>query len=130
MVEIGRNPGCRRVAIVTVVATRDVRRVLALGGHTIMTGETGADDLQVINRICGIPDNVVVAVLAYIRRIDVGQVFARRFGSVVATFTGINNACVIEICGNPRRRCMAIVAVITARHVRCMLAGRRGPVVA
>lgn len=49
VVEIGRDPGNRRVAIVAVVATRYVRGVFPCGRYAIVAGVTGADDLGVID---------------------------------------------------------------------------------
>ena len=49
MIEIGRQPGNRRVAIVAVVAARNVRRMLARCRDAVVTGTAGAKYLRVID---------------------------------------------------------------------------------
>lgn len=49
VVEIRRSPGDRRMTIVAIIATCDMRRVLAGGCNTVMTGAAGADDLCVVD---------------------------------------------------------------------------------
>jgi len=59
-----------------------------------------------------------------------GWVFARRVGAVVATDAVARNVHVIEVGGNPGNGRVAVVAVVTARDVSWVLAGRRVAVVA
>ena len=49
VINIRRNPAGGRVAVVAVVATRNMRRVFARRNRAIMAGQTSADNLGVIN---------------------------------------------------------------------------------
>lgn len=51
-----------------------------------------------------------------------GCVLAGCVGTVMATHAAGSDAGMIEICGNPGNCCVAVVAVITALHVRWILA--------
>ena len=66
MIEVGREPGDSRMAIVAIVATCNVRGVLARREVPIVAGGTLPQHLGVVDRIGWRPDNVVVAVLANI----------------------------------------------------------------
>lgn len=70
VIEIGRDPGDGRMAVVAIIAARDVRRVFARCNRAVMAGRAGTDYLRMVNGIHGRPDHVVMAVFAYIRRID------------------------------------------------------------
>jgi len=63
VIEIRRNPRSGGVAIVTIVAARDVRRVLARCDGAIVAGETCPDYLGVIHGVCRRPDYIVMAIL-------------------------------------------------------------------
>ena len=52
VIEIRGNPGCRRMAVIAVVATRDVRQILASRDRSVVAGETGSDHLGVIDKVC------------------------------------------------------------------------------
>ncbi len=49
VIEIGRQPGDRRVAVVAVVAARDVRRMFTRCGEAVVTGTARAEHLRVID---------------------------------------------------------------------------------
>ena len=86
------------MAVVTGVAALEMRRVLPGGDGPVVTGAADADDLRVVDRIRRRPGDVVVAVLADVRRVQVGQrVFARRADAVVAAGTVVENIVVIEV---------------------------------
>lgn len=122
MIKIRRNPGNRRVAVVAVVAGLDMRRMLARGDRTVVTRHAGANNLRVINRIRRRPDHVVMAVFTDIGCIDVSLAFAGRSRAVVTTEAAVDDASMIEVRRNPCSRCMAIVAIVTARDMRRVLA--------
>ena len=84
MVEVGGDPGDRRVAVVADVAAQDMARVLARGGHAVVATATGADDLGVIDHGHGNPARTRVTVLADIGRVDVRRVLPRGVDAVVA----------------------------------------------
>ncbi len=56
MVEIRRYPGDACMAVIAVVATGNMGRMLACRRNTVMAGATSSDDLRVIDRISGYPD--------------------------------------------------------------------------
>ena len=130
VIEVRGNPGGRRMAIVAVVATRDVSRVLTGCGRIVVTGETGANDLRMVDGICRRPVHIVVAILADIGRQHMRRALAGRIDAVVAADAVAGDADVIEICRNPGGCRMAVVAVVAALDVRRVLAGRCRAVVA
>lgn len=64
VIEIRRQPGHGRMAIVAIVATGNVGRVLAGSDCAVVTRATSANDLRVVNAVCGCPDRGIVAILA------------------------------------------------------------------
>ena len=122
VIEVGRDPRGRRVAVVAIVTARDVSRVLAGGHRAVMAGEASSDDLRVINHIRRRPCHVVVAVLADVGRIDVRWMLARRRDAVVARDAGVRDRCVIKIGRYPGHRGVAIVAIVTGGNVVRVLA--------
>ena len=50
VINVRRNPAGGRVAVIAVVAARNVRRVFARRNRAVMAGQTGADNLGVVNR--------------------------------------------------------------------------------
>ena len=123
MIEIGRDPRVGGVAVVAGVAARDVRRVLPGGDRAVMAGETGSDDLQMINHVGRRPDDVVMAVLTDVGRIDVVRPLACRLGAVVAAEAVTRDIHMIEIRRDPRVGGVAIVTVVAARDVRRVFPG-------
>jgi len=97
MVEIRRQPACRRVAILAVVAAGNVGCILPGRDHAIVTGTAGADHLCVVNRIDRCPDIRIVAILANIRRLDVREIFAGRFDAIVTAEAVSGDADMIEV---------------------------------
>lgn len=71
-----------------------------------------------------------VAVLANIRGLDVGGVFAGCVGSVVAADTIACNVHVIEIRRQPGDGAVAVVTIVATRNMGLVLAGRRHAIVA
>ena len=95
-----------------------------------MTGTAGADDLQVVDRICGRPRNVIVAGFAPLRRRYMCWSFPGRSKAIMAADAIAGDVGVVEIGGQPRSRRMAVVTVVAATDVRLVLAGGDGAVVA
>ena len=83
VIERRRQPGSRRVTVITGITTGDVGWVFAGGGDTIVTGAAGAKHLRVIDGVRRHPQRVVMAVLAEVGCTDVGQVFAGRLSAVM-----------------------------------------------
>ena len=49
VVKIGGRPAGRRVAVVAVVAARNMSSIFAQGDRSVVTAETGANDLGMVN---------------------------------------------------------------------------------
>ena len=112
VVKVRGDPGHARVAVVAIVAARDVGRVLAGRCVAVMTGNAGSEYLGVVYRVCGRKRHVVVTILAHVTRVDMGRVLAGCLDAVMAVDTIRGDADVVEIRGRPRNRCMAVVAIV------------------
>ena len=130
MVEIGRNPGHCRMAVIAVTTAGNVRWVFAGCDRAVVAGEAGADDLGVVDGVGRRPGDTIVAILADIGGVDMCQVFAGGIGAVMTSDTVARDIGMIEVGGNPRRGRMAIVAGVAAGDVRCMLARCRSSIMA
>jgi hypothetical protein len=97
VVVIGRQPRSSRMAIVTIIAARNMRRVLAGGGIAIVAGSATTQHLRVIDRERWYPYSWVVAVLADVGGQGVGRVFARGRNAVVAVDTAAGDIGVVEV---------------------------------
>ena len=56
VVEVGRQPGDRCVAVVAIIAACDMGRVIAGRYDAVMTRAACTDDLRVVNRVNRHPD--------------------------------------------------------------------------
>lgn len=117
MIEVGRNPRRRCMAIITGIATDDVRRIFAGRNRAVVTGRTGADYLRVVHDVRRHPEHAVVAVLAHGRGLNMGGVLAGRVRAVMAARAITGDADVIEIRRDPGDRRMAVVAGIAAQDM-------------
>ena len=88
-----------------------MRRMLAGRGRAVMAAYAGADHLGVVDEVGRRPEDIVVAVLADIGRVDVGRSLAGRIRAVVAVGAVAGDVHVIEVRRDPRVRRVAIVAV-------------------
>ena len=130
VVEVRGHPCTGRMAVVTGVAARDVRGMLARSQRTVMAGAANTDDLGMIDDVDGNPLHIIVAVLAEIRRRQVRRVLACCGHTVVATRTWLHRIGMVEVRWYPARGRVAVVAVIAARDMLRMFAGRYRSVVA
>jgi len=130
VIESCGQPAGRRVAIVTGIAAWDVCRVFADCGESVMAGAARTDDLCVIDSHHRRKHVGRMAVFAGIRRIDMPDIFAGRFGAVVAADTVAHDIQVIKIRRCPAKRAVAVIAGITAGDVPRVLASRQYAVVA
>jgi hypothetical protein len=118
------------MAIVTVVATGDMRRVFAGGGCTIVTSSASSQDLGMINIECRRPGVRVVAILANISREYVVGILSRGLNPVMATDTVSSDVDMVKVGWNPAGRRVTIVAGIAAGDMRRMFTSRDNAVVA
>ena len=110
MIENRRNPCIGSMAVVTVVATRKMRRSFTRRDDIVMTRHTSSDDLCMVYRNSRLPERGVVTVLTGIRRLNMRHVFAGCFVAVMTVETISNIISVIKYGRNPGDRLMAVVA--------------------
>ena len=101
VIEVGGQPASRRMAIVAVIATRNVCRVLAGRRNPVMTRAAGTNHLRMIDGIGRGPHIGVVAVLANDGRLNMRRTLARCIDTVVAVGAVACDVGVIESGWNP-----------------------------
>ena len=101
VIEVGRQPGDSRVAIVAVFAAGDMRWVLAGRRDAVVTRSTGPDDLRMVNVERRHPCVGGVTILANVGCLNVVQILAGRIGAIVATGTVTRDIDVIEVSRQP-----------------------------
>lgn len=122
VIEIGRQPCHRGVAVIALATRGDVSGILARRDRAIVTGITGAQYLGVVDHVCRCPQVTVVAILTNLGGLDVGRVLTGRFDAVMATGTVGHNVGVIKGRREPPRRRMAVITIVAAGEVRRILA--------
>lgn len=118
------------MAVVAGIAAADMGRVLAFGDNTVVTGIAGANDLRVIDNVSGCEKVGVVAVLAHVRGLNVGNTLADSIGAVVAATAIADDSGVVEKSGQPGGGRMAVVTICATGYVFWMFAGCRNIVMA
>lgn len=98
VVKISRRPGDCCVAVVAIIATRDMCGMFAGGRDAIVAGTTRSDDLGVIHGECRNPGIRRMAILANIGGLNVRCIFTGRIGTIVATKTVTRNVYVVKVC--------------------------------
>ena len=129
VIEVRGQPAGRRMTVVAVVATSDMRRVLTCSRQAVMTGAAAADDLGVVHRIHRRPYVAVMAVFANVCRLHVRQGLTGGFDAVVAAETVSDYAGVVKIGRPPGTARMAVITGIAAVDMCGVLAGGRDTVV-
>ncbi len=129
MVEVGRQPGDRSVAVVAVVAAVYVSRVLAACCDAVMAGAAGTYHLRVVNRKDRRPDVRCMAVFADVAGLHVRRAFAGGIRAVMAAHAVPCDIHVIEIRRQPASGRVAVVTVIAAGDVVRVFAACRDAVV-
>lgn len=118
------------MAVVAIVATGDVRCILARGCDTIVTRTAGTYHLGMINCVDGRKYVGRVTVFAHGAGLNVCRVLTDSIGTVVATEAVSCDIDVVKIGRQPGNRGMTIIAVVTTCDVGWMLASRRDAIVA
>ena len=129
VIEIGRCPGSRRMAVVASVATDDVAGVLAHRCRAVVTGATGSEHLRVIDLHDGCECDDAMTVFADARCRNVRRRLADCSDSVVAACAISRDVIVVEIRRRPRGRTMTVLARVAAEDVACVLSGGDNAVV-
>ena len=118
------------MAVVAVVATRNMCCMLPGRSSSVMTGSAGSEDMRVVDRSCRIKSEGAVAVFANIARLNMCRALARGSVAIVARNAIAVNAGVIKSCRQPARRAVAVVALIVARNMADSLSRRLCAIVA
>ena len=122
VIEIRRSPCHGRVAVVAVVPTRDMGRMLADGNCPVMTRCTGADDLGVVDHHRRLEKRCAVAVFTDVAGQNVILVLAGCVSSVVTTNTISGNSRMIKRRGYPAVGRVTGIAIIPTRDMGRVLA--------
>jgi len=122
VIEIRRYPRDGGVTVIAIIAARDVRRMLADCGRSVVAGTACANDLRVVHLVSGYECHVVVTVLADIGGLDMCRVLARGIHAVMTADAVVDNVRVIESGGYPAHRRMAVIAIVAAIDMRRILA--------
>jgi len=130
VIEIGRHPGHGRVAVIAVIACRDMGRALARGGHAIVTGSAASQHVCMVDRKYGFPDRRTMAIFTNIRCLNVGQALACGIAAVVASDAIADVICVVEYRRHPGSSVVTIVALIAGHDMSRCFSGCLNAVVA
>ena len=129
MVEGGGRPRDGGVAVITIVAARDMRWMFAGRRNAIVAGAATSQDLRVIYSIGRHPDINVVTVLANISGLHVCGILAGGGNTVVAVAAVAGDAGMVEVSRHPADSCMTIVTGIAAINMGRVLASGGNPIV-
>ena len=130
VIKIRRQPGGGAVAVITGIATGDMRCVLANGRYAIVARATGTDDLGVIDADHGLPQVGAVTILTDGGRLNVRRALAGRLDAIMATGTITGDVDVIKIGRQPGDGAVTIITGITTCDMRCVFANGRYAIVA
>jgi len=112
MVEIGRQPADRRMAVVAITAAGDMSCVFASRRDAVMAGAANTQYLCVVHRSHRLKRDRVVAVFADITCLHVCRTLAGR-GSAIMTADAVSkNVGVVVSCREPPSRIVTIFALI------------------
>lgn len=118
------------MAVITVVATAQMGRMLAGRSDSIVTASAAAEDLCVIDRIGRGEGDRVVAVLTHVGGLYVRRILAGCIGAVVAGRATASDIDVVKIGWNPCGAVVTVIAIVATGNVVRVFAGRDNAVVA
>lgn len=130
VIERCRYPANGCVAIVAVIATGNVRWRFSCRNRTVVAGRAGAHYLGVVHDIDWRKKDIVVAVLADFRCLDMRRVLADCVATVVAAEAIARDVDVIEIGRSPRVGCMAVLTIVAAGDMRRVFTRGKSAIVA
>jgi hypothetical protein len=130
VVKVRGQPCDGRVAIIAVITTRDMGRVLADCRGAIVARATCADHLSMVDGECRYPCIRRVTVFANDAGLDVIESFAGCVSAVVTTRTVTRDVQVVEVRWQPAGCRMAVLAVFAACNMCRSFARRDRTVVA
>lgn len=130
MIEVRRRPCDCGVAIVTVIATCNMRRSFSFRSEAIVTGTAASQDLGMVHRDRGLPCRLAVTVFANVGRLNMRGTFSCGIEAVMAANAITKYIAVIEDGGNPCGRVVTIVALAARGNMGGRLSGRLNAIVA
>ena len=130
VIKVRGEPAGSGMAVIAIVATGDVRGMLAGGRDAVVARAAGANDLCVIYREYWSKNISRMAVLTHIAGLDMRDRFAGCLDTIVAAEAVINDADVVEVSGPPGIGRVAVITGIAAVDMCGVLAGGRDAVVA
>ncbi len=119
-----RFPCIRLVADVAFLSGNEVSVILTGCERAIVAGRARTKHLCMINPVNRYPRSHVVAILTYVRRRYVIQVFSGCVGTVMATDTVARDIDVVKRRRSEAICCMAIIAIVTADNMVWRFADR------
>ena len=128
VIKVGRDPPAGCMAVVAVIATGNVGRVLAFGNIAIMAGEAGANDLRMIDHVGGYKRHDIVAVFADHSGVDVCRILPDGLDAIMTAGAVPGDAGVVKIGGCPAGRRVAVIAIVAARNMASILTQGNGSV--
>ena len=123
------SPSHSGMAVLTIVATRNMRRMFSCRCNAIVARVTCTNHLGVIDRKHRREHVGAMAILANVTGIDVRWRLADCFDAIVAVKASAGNVSVIKVCRNPARARVAVIARVTASDVSLILTGSQYAVV-
>ncbi len=112
VIEIGRQPGNRRMAVIAIRATTNVSSMFTSRRYAVMAGTACAQNLRVIDSGDRNERNRAVTVFADIRSLHMCRALAGRGSAVMAADAVSNDPGVVEIRREPACRIVTIFASI------------------
>lgn len=116
VIEIGRHPGHRAVAVITIVAAHNVRRMLARRDNAIVAGGAAAQNLGVVDCDRRRPHVSRMTIFANGSGQDMCLTFSARIGPVVTGTATANDLRMID----RNRRCPGIARMTIFANHRCL----------
>ena len=118
-------------ALITEQIMREVCVIDTAGDSAVVTTETGADDMIVVDPYDRCPCTGAVAILTYVGGQNMRSIFSRSDRTIVATEAGSDNLSVVD----PRNRCpragaVTILAFVGSQNMSSVLSRGDRPVVA
>jgi len=110
------------MAVIAIVTTCYVCRMLACCRGAVMARPAGAQDLRMVDSVCGREDIRVVTIFTNVACLYMRRAFANRINTVMAAGTIVEDAEVVESRRPPGNSRMAIIASIAACYVCRMFA--------
>ena len=130
MVEIGSGPDGRRVTVGTVLCCWQMIGRLATCLGTVVARRAGANGIRMVESLGRCESDGAVAILTGVGRCEVGRVFARSCGAIMAGEAITGHARVVEAGCRPHSRRVTVGTVLRGRQMVGGFAAGLGAVMA